>query len=390
MERFIKIFLTLILSCVIGLAGSLWVHGEESGEDEESLSGLYARAAVLADGENGRILWGKNEDEPMAMASTTKIMTCLVALENAQLSDLVEISEYAAGMPDVQLNAVAGDSFYLGDLLYALMLESDNDVAVAIAEHVGGSVEAFAEMMNVRAEELGCTQTCFVTPNGLDAEGHCTTAAELAKIASEAIKNETFVKIINTESHSFSNIEGTRQYQVNNKDAFLQLMDGAFGIKTGFTGDAGYCFVGALNSEGRIYISVVLGSGWPPNKSYKWKDTVSLMNYGMEKYEKQRIGNEALDVGTITVNGGCRREAVLKADCPERELLMGKDEEAEICIVKDLSVEAPLAENTRVGWVYYKVGGETVERFPIQTAERVDTKSFGYCLKTMIRQWLTF
>lgn len=146
MERFIKIFLTLILSCVIGLAGSLWVHGEESGEDEESLSGLYARAAVLADGENGRILWGKNEDEPMAMASTTKIMTCLVALENAQLSDLVEISEYAAGMPDVQLNAVAGDSFYLGDLLYALMLELDNDVAVAIAEHVGGSVEAFAEM----------------------------------------------------------------------------------------------------------------------------------------------------------------------------------------------------------------------------------------------------
>lgn len=390
MERFIKIFLTLILSCVIGLAGSLWVHGEESGEDEESLSGLYARAAVLADGENGRILWGKNEDEPMAMASTTKIMTCLVALENAQLSDLVEISEYAAGMPDVQLNAVAGDSFYLEDLLYALMLESDNDVAVAIAEHVGGSVEAFAEMMNVRAEELGCTQTCFVTPNGLDAEGHCTTAAELAKIASEAIKNETFVKIINTESHSFSNIEGTRQYQVNNKDAFLQLMDGAFGIKTGFTGDAGYCFVGALNSEGRIYISVVLGSGWPPNKSYKWKDTVSLMNYGIEKYEKQRIGNEALDVGTITVNGGCRREAVLKADCPEREFLMGKDEEAEICIVKDLFVEAPLAENTRVGWVYYKVGGETVERFPIQTAERVDTKSFGYCLKTMIRQWLTF
>lgn len=390
MERFIKIFLTLILSCVIGLAGSLWVHGEENGEDEEQLSGLYARAAVLADGENGRILWGKNADEPMAMASTTKIMTCLVALENARLSDSVEISEYAASMPDVQLNAVAGDSFRLEDLLYALMLESDNDVAVAIAEHVGGSVEAFAEMMNARAREVGCTQTCFVTPNGLDAEGHCTTAAELAKIASEAIKNETFVKIINTASHSFSNIEGTRQYQVNNKDAFLQLMDGAFGIKTGFTGDAGYCFVGALNSEGRIYISVVLGSGWPPNKSYKWKDTVSLMNYGMENYEKQRIGSEAPDVGTIAVHDGCRREAALKADCPERELLMGKNEEADICMVKDLSAEAPLAADTRVGWVYYKVNGETVERFPIQTAETVDTKNFGYCLETMIRQWLTF
>ena len=122
MKRFIKVFLTLVLSCIIGLAGTLWVYGEESGEDDDSLSGLYARAAVLADGENGRILWGKNADEPMAMASTTKIMTCLIALENAGLSDSVQISEYAASMPDVQLNAVAGDSFLLEDLLYALML----------------------------------------------------------------------------------------------------------------------------------------------------------------------------------------------------------------------------------------------------------------------------
>ena len=110
----------------------------------------------------------------------------------------------------------------------------------------------------------------------------------------------------------------------------------------------------------------------------------------MENYEKQRIGSEALDVGTIAVYDGCRREAALKADCPERELLMGKDEEADICMVKDLSAEAPLAADTRVGWVYYKVNGETVERFPIQTAEAVDTKNFGYCLETMIRQWLTF
>ncbi|MEI3266620.1 MAG: serine hydrolase [Frisingicoccus sp.] len=237
---------------------------------------------------------GENEDEPMAMASTTKIMTCLVALENAELSDTVNISEYAASMPDVQLNAVAGDSFRLEDLLYALMLESDNDVAVAIAEHVGGSVEGFAAMMNARAEALGCIQTCFVTPNGLDAEGHCTTAAELAKIAAEAIKNETFVKIINTPSHSFSNIEGTRQYQVSNKDAFLQLMDGAFGVKTGFTGDAGYCFVGALNRDGRVFISVVLGSGWPPNKSYKWQDTMKIMNFGLENYEKSRLEQKIL------------------------------------------------------------------------------------------------
>ena len=390
MERFIKICLTLVLSCVVVLAGTLWVHGQENEDDGEVLTGLYARAAVLADGENGRILWGKNEDEPMAMASTTKIMTCLIALENGNLSDTVEISDYAASMPDVQLDAIAGDHFRLEDLLYALMLESDNDAAVAIAEHVGGSVEGFAEMMNARADELGCSHTRFVTPIGLDAEGHCTTAAELAKIASEAIKNETFVKIINTASHSFPNLEGNRQYQVNNKDSFLQMMDGAFGIKTGFTADAGYCFVGALNRDGRLYISVVLGSGWPPNKSYKWKDTVKLMNYGIDNYEKQAIGSDGLDAGILTVSGGCREEVALRVDCHKMEMLMGTEEKGEICVVKDLSKEAPISAGTQVGWVYYKINGKIVESFPICTMEEVDKKSYGFCLEEMFRHWLTF
>ena len=390
MERFIKICLTLVLSCVVVLAGTLWVHGQENEDDGEVLTGLYARAAVLADGENGRILWGKNEDEPMAMASTTKIMTCLIALENGNLSDTVDISDYAASMPDVQLDAIAGDHFRLEDLLYALMLESDNDAAVAIAEHVGGSVEGFAEMMNARADELGCSHTRFVTPNGLDAEGHCTTAAELAKIASEAIKNETFVKIINTASHSFPNLEGNRQYQVNNKDSFLQMMDGAFGIKTGFTADAGYCFVGALNRDGRLYISVVLGSGWPPNKSYKWKDTVKLMNYGIDNYEKQAIGSDGLDAGILTVSGGCREEVALRVDCHKMEMLMGTEEKGEICVVKDLSKEAPISAGTQVGWVYYKINGKIVESFPICTMEEVDKKSYGFCLEEMFRHWLTF
>ncbi len=390
MERFIKICLTLVLSCVVVLAGTLWVHGQENEDDGEVLTGLYARAAVLADGETGRILWGKNEDEPMAMASTTKIMTCLIALENGNLSDTVEISDYAASMPDVQLDAIAGDHFRLEDLLYALMLESDNDAAVAIAEHVGGSVEGFAEMMNARADELGCSHTRFVTPNGLDAEGHCTTAAELAKIASEAIKNETFVKIINTASHSFPNLEGNRQYQVNNKDSFLQMMDGAFGIKTGFTADAGYCFVGALNRDGRLYISVVLGSGWPPNKSYKWKDTVNLMNYGIDNYEKRAIGSDGLDADILTVSGGCREEVALRADCHKMEMLMGTEEKGEVCVVKDLSKEAPIAAGTQVGWVYYKINGKIVESFPICTMEEVDKKSYGFCLEEMFRRWLTF
>ena len=388
MERMVRICLTMVLSGLIGLAGTLWVYGEE-GEEKEP-EALYARAAVLADGESGRILWEKNGDEPMAMASTTKIMTCLVALENGAMDDVVEISENAAAMPDVQLDAAAGDHFLMEDLLYALMLESDNDVAVAIAEHVGGSVEGFAEMMNRRASDLGCRQTHFVTPNGLDAQGHQTTAAELAKISAEAIKNPTFVKIINTPSRSFSNTEGNRQYQVSNKDAFLQMMDGAFGIKTGFTQDAGYCFVGALNRDGRTYVSVVLGSGWPPDKSYKWQDTIKLMNFGLSDYAKVRIGRDTMDVGTMAMQNGCKDEVRLTVDSQTAEILMGEKEKASIHIVKDVSRKAPVDKGKEVGRVYYCVNTDVVRQFPIFTEEAVGEKTFIFCIGELIRRWLAF
>ena len=154
------------------------------------------------------------------------------------------------------------------DMLYSLMLESHNDTAVAIAESIAGDTLSFANMMNERAKQIGAKNTNFVTPNGLDAEQHYTTAYDLALIAAEAVKNEEFLKIVNTPSHSFQDIDGKRQYAAGNKDAFLSMMNGAIGIKTGFTGNAGYCFVGALKRDNRTFISVVLASGWPPNKSF--------------------------------------------------------------------------------------------------------------------------
>ena len=287
MKRFIKVFLTLVLSCIIGLAGTLWVYGEESGEDDDSLSGLYARAAVLADGENGRILWGKNADEPMAMASTTKIMTCLIALENAGLSDSVQISEYAASMPDVQLNAVAGDSFVLEDLLYALMLESDNDVAVAIAEHVGGSTEGFAKLMNEKANEIGCLGTYFITPNGLDAENdisfHHSTAGDLCVIMSycawKSPKSTQFLEITQTMQYTFETKEG--QMVFSNHNRLLKETDYCISGKTGFTTKAGYCYVAAVEKDGRRMCLSLLGCGWPNNKNYKWADAKSLVEYAV-------------------------------------------------------------------------------------------------------------
>lgn len=205
---------------------------------------LYARSAVLMDADSGRILFEKEGNVPLPMASTTKIMTCILALENGNLEDDVEVSEYAASMPDVQLHIRAGEQYQLKHLLYSLMLESHNDSAVAIAEHIGGSVEGFADMMNQKAKEIGCKQTCFITPNGLDAQKeietpdgkketvmHSTTAADLARIMSYCIKTSPkqaeFLEITRTDSYSFSNAEGTRKFSCRNHNAFLQMMQGA-------------------------------------------------------------------------------------------------------------------------------------------------------------------
>lgn len=258
---------------------------------------LYAKSACLMEISSGRILYDKDCYEPLPMASTTKIMTCILAIELGNPDDAVSVSKYAQGMPDVQLNICEGEQYRLGDLLYSLMLESHNDTAVAIAEHIGGSVEGFANLMNEKAAALGCNDTKFVTPNGLDADGHHTTARDLCLIASYAIRNETFQNIIKTPSHSFSELSGKRKFTVNNRDAFLTLYDGAIGIKTGFTGRAGYCFVGGAARNNMTLVSSVLASGWPPNKTYKWSDTKNLMNYGFANYSIQPLidGNVPLN-----------------------------------------------------------------------------------------------
>ena len=207
---------------------------------------LQAQAAALLDADTGRVLYEKNGQDTKAMASTTKIMTCMLALELGNPEDIVTFSENAAAQPDVQMNGCTGERYYLKDLLYSLMLESHNDTAVAIAEHIGGSVEGFAELMNEKAEELGAYQTQFVTPNGLDAEGHYTTACDLGKIACYAIRNPQFLEIIQTPAYTFSELDGKRTVSVVNKDAFLTSYEGAMGTKQIMThefrmDEGGYC-----------------------------------------------------------------------------------------------------------------------------------------------------
>lgn len=254
--------------------------------DEEK---LYALSAVLMDGETGRVLYGKEAYKGRPNASTTKVMTCILALELAQGDDYVQVSRNAASQPQTRLGMREGQQFYLEDLLYSLMLKSHNDSAVAIAEHIGGSVERFAEKMNEKAKELGCTDTHFVTPNGLDGEDeggiHHTTARDLALIMAYAIKNATFVHITQTRDYTFSDISGKEHYSVHNTNAFLDMETGVISGKTGFTGNAGYCYVCAVRQDERLFIVALLGCGWPGNKNYKWTDTKKLLSYGRKNYQ---------------------------------------------------------------------------------------------------------
>ena len=195
--------------------------------------------------DTGQIIYGKNENVAHANASTTKIMTCILALENCKLNEKVKFSPYAASIEPSKLYANAGEIFYLKDLLYSLMLPSHNDTAVAIAEHVSGSTAKFVKLMNKKAAEIGCTNTHFATPNGLDAGyNHYTTASDLAKIAQYAIKKPMFRKLVSTGYYSFSNLNTGRSYSIGTTNALLGNVPGVQGMKTGYTNKAGYCFVG--------------------------------------------------------------------------------------------------------------------------------------------------
>lgn len=348
---------------------------------------LYAKAAVLMDGDSGRVLYEKQGYERLPMASTTKIMTCIIALEKGRPDDIVTASSYAASQPKVHLGVSSGDQFYLKDLLYSLMLESHNDTAVMIAEHIGGSVEGFAAMMNQKAKDLGANDTNFVTPNGLDAPGHETTAADLALIARYAIQNEKFNEITNTRNYTFTNVKGSRTCSVVNHDAFLEQMEGAMGVKTGFTNGAGYCFVGALKKDGKTLISVVLGCGWPPNKTWKWSDTRKLIRYGLDNYDYKQLFETGKEFLPIDVEDGQEPTVGLYLEDQELNLLVRGDEAVNVKYRVPKSLTAPVQKDTPVGQAEYYIGDQLYQSYPIYTADSVKKIDLRFCLQKIFDAW---
>lgn len=429
-----------MILCII-LGGGTWTVQAAAPEQSQ----LYAKAAVLMDAESGRVLYEKNGSEVLPMASTTKIMTCIVALENAEAEEVVDISAYAASMPKVKMYVKKGEQYYLGDLLYSLMLESHNDVAVAIAEHVGRkhlpeslqqkavcdytkeesqqAVAAFADLMNAKAYELGCTDTWFITPNGLDAtetfyaeteltKQHSTTAEELATIMSYCIlyspKKDKFLEITRTSSYTVTSLEGRNSFCTNH-NAFLNMMEGALSGKTGFTNLAGYCYVGAVERDGRTFVVALLACGWPNNKSYKWSDTKKLMNYGIEEYAYREFGNgaEILDlpdrvlvrngqtpyigqtayVPVGIVEASDRAEGICELLGDGDGMLMRADEEVTVNYQMAGELVAPVQKGDVIGTIVYEVDGVIYKQEEIVVMADVPDIDWEWCFVKVIKSF---
>lgn len=397
---------------------------------------LYAQGAVLLDADSGRVLYGKNETIPMAMASTTKIMTCILVLENAKVDETVSVSAYAATMPKVKLYVKCGEHYTVRELLFSLMLESHNDTAVVLGEYIGGkllgemgeisehtgeeskaALHRFAQAMNEKAEEIGCEDTWFITPNGLDAtetltlpdgstleREHHTTAKDLAEILRYCMKTspqrDLFLEITGTQDYSFT--ENGRFFQCHNHNAFLQMMDGAFTGKTGFTNKAGYCYVGALKRDGKCLIVALLACGWPNHKTYKWSDSKELFTYGLENFtyrsfeEETFSGREQLLMPIPVLraqNDALTEEVLLPVELdPETEgvegLLMGPDENVEILYRKEPYLTAPVEAGECVGEISYLVDGRIWRRERLTAAKDVEAIDFVWCCRQILLRFL--
>lgn len=257
------------------LTGAAVPPGAAAGEEPPQVS---AQAAALIDVASGRILYEKNADQRMRIASLTKIMTAIVAIERGNLDDMVVVGPNAYRKEGSSIYLELGEKMRLEDLLYGLMLRSGNDAAVAIAEHIGGSVEGFAYLMNEKARKLGLRNTHFVNPHGLDEEGHYSTARDMAVLTAYALKNETFRRIVATKVHRAPWPGQPWDRIWHNKNKLLHLYEGADGVKTGYTKLAKRCLVASATRDGRQLAAVVL------NAPDDWNDTAALLTYGFTRF----------------------------------------------------------------------------------------------------------
>lgn len=389
---FKKIYYTIIIITLIMSSNSIVFADDENEEitqedyvqvinqtkDEPTLN---SRIAVAYDRKSGEVIWGKDENKRTAMASTTKIMTAIVTLENCDLTQTVTISKKSAGTGGSRLGLKADDKITMNDLLYGLMLKSGNDAAVAIAETVGGSVEGFAELMNEKAKELKLENTHYVTPHGLDDPEHYTTAVELAKLADYALQNETFAKIVNTKNYTVT-INGYPK-SISNTNELLGYLEGVNGVKTGFTNNAGRCLVTSVNRTGFEIITVILQAD---TKKFRTADSIKLIEYIYKNYEPvniKEIVNEqflrwcSINTSRIQINKCKNNNLELYIDNLDNDVIPIKKtdkDKIQIEVNNLFYFEAPLQQNTIIGTIKVNLDGKTVDVIEIKNKNTIQKK----------------
>lgn len=365
---------------------------EVTASNVSELPKTNSRRYIVYDRISKSMIIGKNEDVKSAMASTTKIMTTIVILEKADLNEKVTVSAKAGGTGGSRLGLKKGDKASVRDLLYGLMLRSGNDAAVALAEHVGGSVKGFAELMNEKAIELGLTNTHFVTPHGLDDANHYTTALELAKLTDYAMDNETFAKIVGTKSTTIYINNQSRQ--INNTNELLGVLNGVVGVKTGFTNNAGRCLVTETKRNNMDIITIVLGAD---TKKDRTKDSVNLIEYTFSKYKMYNLEEQIIEEFNKWKNINEKRILIIKGKTSNPKLALGAIEKATIPICDNdkieysinalTEIEAPVEQWNVMGKLTVKINGEILENIDIVNVNEVQKRDWKDYFKIVLNRF---
>jgi D-alanyl-D-alanine carboxypeptidase (penicillin-binding protein 5/6) len=348
--------LVLILSLVLAFSNSIERNTaaasdiiEEASSNRDTVSHLIstsvnAPSAILLDLSTGDLLWQKNSNEKRSIASTTKMMTAILAIENGNLDDTVVIDKdvLAAGTQG-GIKLSPGENLKLKDLLYALLLYSANDAAVAIAGHISGSVDNFAHLMNDKAISLGTSHTHFDNPHGLDDKTHFSTARDIAVIARYCLKNKVFADIVSTKTKDLERSGARKIKRVKNRNELLFSFDGANGVKTGHTQKAGYCLVSSAERNGISLLSVILGA---KTQKAVFQQSAQLLDYGFGMFENRCVLRKGVTYKVIRSKYGQRVRLTSDRDL---SVVMTKTSKTRVVVWSDNNIEAPLAIGKHLG-----------------------------------------
>lgn len=397
-KKRLVIFYLLIIIFVSYIFNYQLVYGNSD------ISDMNAKAFAVMDGYSGRVLIGNQSNEALSNASTTKILTCIIALENGTLTDWVAFSKEAVAQPEVKLDVKEGVSLTIKDLLYCIMLESYNDCAYAIAEYISKDINSFSALMNKKAEEIGCKDSLFLTPNGLDRENdigsHHSTAEDLCRIMKyccyESPCAEEFVGICRTQSIIVEDSTGVK-HGLNNHNRFLESESNNICGKTGYTSKAGYCYIGAFEKDSKRYLICVLGCGWPGGKDYRWQTTLSLLKYVQDKYYLH-ILSPSRNNSKIVIKGYGRYKDSTLSDWNQPRILNYNIEKKDIYVLvsdddlirKEIDIPHKKIEwkdGMSIGRINYYINNEEILSCKVYVAEPLYEWKLSVLLTKIIYQY---